>query len=132
MLFPMTTTILTITKTDNMDAAMRAIYSDPALMMWWLYRPATVRDRMERARLARRTAASPQGRFGLADVPVTVAVAIDAFLATYQEMVAPLRKYVLDARSAGASWAEVWALMPVEFDHLGFGRGDATLLDIKA
>jgi hypothetical protein len=127
----MPSTILTITKTNSMDAAMRAIYSDPALMMWWLNRSPTVRDRIARARLASRTAESPQGRFGLADVPVSVAVAIGAFLSTCEEIVVPLRQYVLDARASGMAWAEVWALMPLEFDYLGFGKGDAVLLGIK-
>lgn len=127
----MQTTILTKTNTDNMSDALRAIYSDADLMLWWLARPATLRDKLARARQALATARAPQGKFGLDSVPADVITAITAFFVACKDVATPVLEHVAKARGAGLSWSEVWAFLPVEFDSLGFGPGDATILGIE-
>ena len=103
-----TNEILTATQTDNLCDAMAAIYTDSELMLWWLARPAALRDKLARAQLALQTARAPRGRFGLDVVPADVLAVIEAFEAACRRDADAIATGLRAARARKSRSARFW------------------------
>jgi hypothetical protein len=117
------------TGTTNHQDAFARIYTDVALMRWWVEAsgPRTLRDRMLRTVACLDRARDMRGRFGVKEVPPAVVELLQALLVAQRVDAAALEQHILKLRGELVTWDEIWFSLPPEFEALGFRQGDAVL-----